>query len=149
MPFLSPPKPTKAPKIKNCKVIVEKNLRKNNTLSNNVIMKKFESIEEKFESYESSTQDMKNALASNMEAIDGLNSKLDKISQLLGVLTENGGERNESNPATKIFYSFYGIYVPSGWKHYARDRKTLRRTFFSPGIMFFSLKDTFSWGFIL
>ena len=104
----SPPKPSKAPKIKNCKVIVEKNLRKNNTLSNNVIMKKFESIEEKFESYESSTQDMKNALASNMEAIDGLNSKLDKISQLLGVLTENGGERNESNPATKIFYSFYG-----------------------------------------
>ena len=23
------------------------------------------------------------------------------------------------------------IYVPSGWKHYARDRKTLRRTFVS------------------
>ena len=70
------------------------------------------------------------------------------------------------------------IYVPSGWKHYARDRKTLRRTFVSRGKngcffdrreknnffrgkqMFFSeffwprhnvfsLKDTFSWGFIL
>ena len=57
-----------------------------------------------------------------------------------------------------------GIYVPPGWKHYARDRKILRRTFISrgknsfpcssqnffvPGIMFFSLEDTFSLGFIL
>ena len=41
------------------------------------------------------------------------------------------------------------IYVLSGWKHYARDRKTLRQTFVSSGIMFFSLKDIFSWGFIL
>ena len=31
------------------------------------------------------------------------------------------------------------IYVPSGWKHYARDRKTLRRTFVSWGktVVFF------------
>ena len=45
--------------------------------------------------------------------------------------------------------SYQLVYVPSGWKHYARDRKTLRGTFVSPGIMFFSLKDIFSWGFIL
>ena len=41
------------------------------------------------------------------------------------------------------------MYDPFGWKHYARDRKTLRRTFVSSGIMFFNLKDIFSWGFIL
>ena len=40
-----------------------------------------------------------------------------------------------------------GIYVPSGWKHYARDRKTLRRTFVSWGKMvaFFDLKNAFPW----
>jgi len=103
----SPPKPTKAPKMKNCKVIVE-NIPKENTPSNNVIMEKIEKIEDKLENYESSNKDMKLALASNMEAIDGLNTKLDKISQLLGVLTENGGKMNESYPETKIFYSFYG-----------------------------------------
>ena len=104
----SSPKPTKALKIKNCKVIMEKILKKNDNSSNNVMMKKLDKIEEKLESYESSNKDMKNALASNMEAIEGLNSKLDKISQLLGVLTENGGKMNESNPVTKKFYSFYG-----------------------------------------
>ena len=79
---------------------------------------------------------------------------------------------------TVILFDAGGIYVPSGWKLYARDRKTLRRTFVSRGKngcffdrreknnffrgkqMFFSeffwprhnvfsLKDTFSWGFIL
>jgi len=97
----SPPLPTKAPKIKNMS-------KKNNTTSNNVMMAKIEKIEEKLENYESSNKDMKVALASNMAAIDGLNTKLDKISQLLGVLTENGGKMNESYPETKIFYSFYG-----------------------------------------
>ena len=96
----SPPKPTKALKIKNCKVI--------EASSNNVMIKRLDKIEEKLESYESSNKNMKNALASNMEAIGGLNSKLDKISQLLGVLTENGGKMNESNSLTKTFYSFYG-----------------------------------------
>ena len=104
----SPPKPTKALKIKNCIVVMEKILKKNGNSSNNVMMKKLDKIEEKLESYESSNKDMKNALASNMEAIEGLNSKLDKISQLLGVLTENGGKMNESNLVTKKFYSFYG-----------------------------------------
>ena len=66
------------------------------TPSNNVIMEKIEKIEEKLETYESSNKDMKNSLASNMEALDGLNTKLDKISQLLGV--ENGGKMNESYP---------------------------------------------------
>jgi len=97
----SPPLPTKAPKIKNMS-------KKNNTPSNNVMMAKIEKIEEKLENYESSNKDMKVALASNMAAIDGLNTKLDKISQLLGVLTENGGKMNESYPEAKIFYSFYG-----------------------------------------
>ena len=62
----------------------------------------------------------------------------------------------EVNFCTKKFLKYFAafgfeedIYVPSGWKHYARDRKTLRGTFVSPGITFFSLKDTFSWGFIL
>ena len=104
----SPSNPTKALKIKNCKVIMEKILKKNGNTSNNVMMKKFDKIEEKLESYESSNKDMKNALASNMETIDGLNSELDKISQILGVLTENGEKMKESNPVTKTFYSFYG-----------------------------------------
>ena len=85
--FESPPLPTKAPKIKSMSM-------KNNTPSNNVMMEKIE----KLENYESSNKDMKVALASNMEAIDGLNTKLDKISHLLGVLTENGGKMNESYP---------------------------------------------------
>ena len=71
-----------------------------------------------------------------------------------------------------------GMYVPSGWKHYARGRKLWgellfpeekrlffsiegrknsfckgnkcsSQSFFAPAITFFSLKDTFSWGFIL
>ena len=100
----SPPKPTKAPKVKHCKVIVEKMLKKD-TPSTIVMMEK---IEEKLTNYDSFNKDMKNALATNREAIDGLNSKLDKISQLLGVLTENGGKMNESNPESKIFYPFYG-----------------------------------------
>ena len=86
----SPPLPTKAPKIKN--------LSEKNTPSNNVMMEKIEKIEEKLENYKSSNKDMKAALASNMEAIDGFNTKLDKISELLGVLTENGGKMNEAYP---------------------------------------------------
>jgi len=82
--------------------------KKNDTPSNNVMMEKLENIEEKLENYESSNKDMKVTLASNMAAIDGLNTKLDKISQLLGVLTKNGGKMNEAYPETKIFYSFYG-----------------------------------------
>lgn len=89
--FESPPLPTKAPKIKNMS-------KKNNTPSNNVMMEKIDKIEEKLENYESSNKDMKVALASNMEAIDGLNTKLDKISHLLGVLTESGGKMKESYP---------------------------------------------------
>ena len=73
-------------------------LKEHGTPSNHVIMGKIEKIEEKLETYESSNKDMKNSLASNMEALDGLNTKLDKISQLLGVLTENGGKMNESYP---------------------------------------------------
>ena len=86
--FESPPLPTKASKINMSK--------KNDTSSNNVMMEKIEKIEEKLENYESSNKDMKVALASNMEAIDGLNTKLDKICHLLGVSTENGGKMNES-----------------------------------------------------
>jgi hypothetical protein len=33
-----------------------------------------------------------------------------------------------------------GIYVPSGWKHYARDRKTLRRTF-GKMVVFFDRRE--------
>ena len=87
----SPPLPTKTPKIKNVS-------KKQSTPSNNVMMEKIEKIEEKLENYKSSNKDMKAALASNMEAIDGFNTKLDKISELLGVLTENGGKMNEAYP---------------------------------------------------
>ena len=83
----SPPKLTKVPKVETSKV--------DRTPSNNVIMEKFEKIEEKLGNYESSNEDMK-------EAIDGLNSKLDKI---LGLLTKNGGKMNESNPV-RLFSDF-------------------------------------------
>ena len=39
--------------------------------------------------------------------------------------------------------SAHRIYVPSGWKHYARDRKALRRTFVSWGktVVFFDRRE--------
>ena len=100
--FEIPPLPTKAPKIKNMS-------KKNNTPSNNVMMEKIEKIEEKLENCESSNKDVKVALASNMKAIDGLNTKLDKISLLLGVLTENGGNMSESYPVrhSDFFLTIY------------------------------------------
>ena len=87
-------------------------LKEHGTPSNHVIMGKIEKIEEKLENYESSNKDMKNALASNMEAIDGLNSKLDKISQHLGVLTEKGGKMNKSIPV-RLFSYFLEVLKPS------------------------------------
>ena len=89
--FESPPLPTKTPKIKNT-------AKKNNTPANNDMIEKIEKIEEKLENYKSSNKDMKAALASNTAAIDGFNTKLDKISDLLGLLTENGGKMNEAYP---------------------------------------------------
>ena len=74
------------------------------------MMEKIEKIEEKLENYESSNKDMKVALASNMEAIDGLNTKLDKISHLLGVLTENGGKMNESYPVRHSEFFWTNIF---------------------------------------
>ena len=96
-----PPKDPNAPVVEVAAVagLPPKNIsKKNDTPSNNVMMEKLEKIEEKLENYESSNKDMKVTLASNMAAIDGLNTKLDKISQLLGVLTENGGKMKESYP---------------------------------------------------
>ena len=94
----SPPLPTKTPKIKNMS-------KKQNTPSNNVMMEKIEKIEEKLENYKSSNKAMKVALASNTAAIDGFNTKLDKISDLLGLLTENGGKMNAAYPVR--FSEFY------------------------------------------
>ena len=97
-----PPKDPNAPAAEVAAVagLPPKNMSKktDDTPSNNVMMEKLEKIEEKLEIYESSNKDMKVTLASNMAAIDGLNTKLDKISQLLGVLTENGGKMNEAYP---------------------------------------------------
>ena len=69
-------------------------------------MEKIEKIEGKLENYESSNKDMKVALASNRVAIDGFNTKLDKISELLGLLTENGGKMNEGYPVrlSELFF---------------------------------------------
>ena len=83
--------------------------KKNDTPSNNVMMEKLEKIEEKLENYESSNKDMKVTLVSNMAAIDGFNTKLDKISQLLGVLTENGGKMNEAYPVRLSDFFFKQI----------------------------------------
>ena len=96
--FESPPLPTKTPKIENM-------AKKNNTPANNDMMGKIEKIEEKLENYKSSNKDMKAALASNTAAIDGFNTKLDKISDLLGLLTKNGGKMNAAYPVR--FSEFY------------------------------------------
>ena len=91
------------------------------------MMEKIEKIEEKLENYESSNKDMKVALASNMAAIDGLNTKLDKISQLLGVLTENGGKMNESYPVRLSEFFFEQIFLRMLFKS-----MELKINFFSP-----------------
>ena len=107
-----PPKDPNAPVVEAAAVagLPPKNMsKKNDTPSNNVMMEKLEKIEEKLENYESSNKDMKVTLASNMAAIDGLNTKLDKISQLLGVLTKNGGKMNEAYPVrlSEFFFNKY------------------------------------------
>ena len=101
--FESPPLPTKTPKIKNVS-------KKQSTPSNNVMMEKIEKIEEKLENYKSSNKDMKAALASNTAAIDGFNTKLDKISDLLGLLTKNGGKMNAAYPVRFSEFCFLNKY---------------------------------------
>ena len=45
-----------------------------------------------------------------------------------------------SSGDTKLKETKRGIFVPSGWKHYARDRKFLRRILFSEEKMFLRKK---------
>merc|ERR1719495_1484323 len=51
--------------------------------------KRLENLDTKMNKYESSQKNIKNALVSNMESIDGLNSKIDKIGKILNCMKEN------------------------------------------------------------
>merc|ERR1712083_942209 len=59
--------------------------------------KRFENLDTRLNKYESSQKDIKNALVCNMEAIDGLNSKLDKISYILDCMSAKEELSNGEN----------------------------------------------------
>merc|ERR1719495_1277324 len=69
--------------------------------------KRLENLDTKMNKYEPSPKNIKNALVSNMESIDGLNSKIDKIGNILNCMKENKELPNENNE-TQIYCPFYG-----------------------------------------
>jgi len=70
--------------------------------------KRIENLESRIDKYESSNKDVKNVLVSNMEGIDGLNSKLDKIGHILNCMTEKKENPVANTNETQIYYPFYG-----------------------------------------
>ena len=69
--------------------------------------KRFENLDTRLNEYESSQKDIKNALVCNMKSINGLNSKLDKISYILNCMSAKEELSNEKNQS-QIYYPFYG-----------------------------------------
>ena len=93
-------------RVKIPKMVVEETPKENSKILNDMA-KRLENLDTKMSKYESSQKNIKNALVSNMESIDGLNSKIDKIGNILNCMKENKELANGNNE-TQIYYPFYG-----------------------------------------
>ena len=93
-------------RVKIPKIVVEETPKENSKILDEMA-KRLENLDTKMKKYESSQKDIKNALVSNMESIDGLNSKIDKIGNILNCMKENK-ELPNANNETQIYYPFYG-----------------------------------------
>ena len=93
-------------RVKIPKIVVEETPKENSKILDEMA-NRLENLDTKMNKYESSQKDIKNALVSNIDSIEELNSKIDKIGDILNCMKESK-ELPTRNNETQIYYPFYG-----------------------------------------